>query len=185
MISRLKHRRQVKPRWKMRTLIVIAAALLVSPYGVAQQGGGGRGGRGGGRGPAAAEPPKPVNPGFECFESAQTPEFPHAALQARIDATVWVTVQVTPQLTADKIETKVTSAWAEGPKLFAPAVEKILQASKFKAECAGKAVSVVYRYDLHGDPMATPKVTVRTEDRVMYIESSPELAAGRKSGAAK
>jgi hypothetical protein len=172
----------------MRTLIVIAAALLVSPYGMAQQGGGGggRGGRGGGRGPAAAEPPKPVNPGFECFESVQTPEFPHAALQSRIDGTVWVTLQVTPQLTADKIETKVTSAWANGPKLLAPAVEKVLQASKFKAECAGKAVSVVYRYDLHGDPIATPKATAKTEDRLMYIESQPELmAAGNKGAASK
>jgi hypothetical protein len=168
------------PRWKMRTLILIGAALLVSQYGIAQQGGGGRGGRGGGgRGQGAAEPAKPVNPGFECFESVQTPEFPQAALQSRIDATVWATVQVTPQLTADKIETKVTSAWADGPKLFAPAVEKILQASKFKAECAGKAVSVVYRYDLQGDPVAAPKATVKREDRVMYIESPPEL---RKSG---
>jgi hypothetical protein len=167
----------------MRTLIVIAAALLVSQYGIAQQGG--RGGRGGGRGPAAAEPPKPVNPGFECFESVQTPDFPQAALQSHIDATVWVTLQVTPQGTPDKVETKVTSAWADGPKLFAPAVEKILQASKFKAGCAGKTVGVVYRYDLHGDAIAAPKATVKTEDRVMYIESQPELmATGKKSGAA-
>jgi hypothetical protein len=166
----------------MRTLIVIAAALLVSQYGIAQQGG--RGGRGGRGGPPPAEPSKPVNPGFECFESAQTPEFPQAALRAHIDATVWATVQVTPQLTADKVETKVTSAWADGPKLFTPAVEKILQASKFKAECAGKAVSVVYRFDLQGDPVAAPKVTAKTEDRVMYIESAPELMAGKKSGAA-
>jgi hypothetical protein len=165
----------------MRTVIAIAAALLVSQYGIAQQGG--RGGRGGGQGPAP-EPPKPVNPGFECFESVQTPEFPQAALQSRIDATVWVTLQVTPQLTADKIETKVTSAWADGPKLFAPVVEKILQASKFKSECAGKAVSVVYRYDLEGDPIAAPKSTVKREDRVMYIESAPELMAGKKSAAA-
>jgi hypothetical protein len=169
----------------MRTLIMIAAALLVSQYGIAQQGGGGRGGRGGGRGPAPAEPPKPVNPGFECFENVQTPEFPQAALQSRIDGTVWVTLQVTPQFTADKIETKVTSAWADGPKLLAPAVEKVLQTSKFKAECAGKAVSVVYRYDLQGEPIATPKATVKREDRVMYIESAPEsMAAGKKSGAA-
>jgi hypothetical protein len=166
----------------MRTLIVIAAALLVSQYGLAQQGG--RGGRGGGRGPAP-EPTKPVNPGFECFESVQTPEFPQPALQARIDATVWVTLQVTPQLTADKIDAKVTSAWADGPKLFTPAVEKILQASKFKQECAGKAVSVVYRYDLEGGSIAAPKATVKTEERVMYIESAPELrAVGKKSAAA-
>jgi len=166
----------------MRISILIAAALLVSQYGIAQQGG--RGGRGGGRGPAP-EPPPPVNPGFECFQSVETPEFPQAALQSHIDATVWVTLQVTPQGAADKIETKVTSAWENGPKLFAPAVEKVIRASKFKPECAGKTVGVVYRYDLQGEPTATPKATEKTEARVMYIESQPGLmAAGKKSGGA-
>ena len=170
----------------MRSLIVIAAALLVSQYGIAQQGG--RGGRGGGRGPAA-EPPAPVNPGFECFESVETPEFPQSALQSHIDATVWVTLQVTPQGAADKIETKVTSAWENGPKLFAPAVEKVIRASKFKAECAGKTVAVVYRYQLHGDSMANPKPATRTEFNILFIESQPETAAAKsqpgKSAAAK
>src|SRR5579863_903259 len=103
----------------MRNLLVIATALLISQYGIAQQGGRGRGG---GRG--AAEPPPPANPGFECFERAETPEFPQAALQSHIDGTVWLTAQVTPQGAADKIETQVTSAWANGPKLLAPPVEK-------------------------------------------------------------
>jgi hypothetical protein len=167
----------------MRTVIVIAAALLVAQFGIAQQGG--RGGRGGGRGPAA-EPPAPPKPGFECFQSVEVPEFPKAALRAHIDATVWITLQVTPQGTADKIETKVTSAWADGPKLFTPAVEKVLHAAKFKPECAGKAVAVVYRYDLHGDPIAAPKVTEKQDERIMYIDSQPELvAAGKKTAAAK
>jgi hypothetical protein len=166
----------------MRSLIVIAAALLVSQYGIAQQGG--RGGRGGGRGPAPAEPPAPVNPGFECFAGVETPEFPQAALQTHVDATVWVTLQVTPQGAADKIETKVSSAWESGPKLFTPAVEKIVRAAKFKPECAGKTVAVVYRYDLEGEAVANPKATQRTEARVMYIESQPALmAAAKKSGA--
>ncbi|HEY3826473.1 MAG TPA: hypothetical protein VGL82_18045 [Bryobacteraceae bacterium] len=166
----------------MRTVIVIAAALLVAQFGIAQQGG--RGGRGGGRGPAA-EPPVPPKPGFECFQSVEVPEFPKSALQAHIDATVWITLQVTQQGTADKIETKVTSAWADGPKLFTPAVEKVLHAAKFKPECAGKAVAVVYRYDLHGEPIAAPKVTETQDERIMYIESQPELAAaGKKSGPA-
>jgi len=166
---------------KMRTLILIAAALLAAQYGIAQQGG--RGGRGGGRGPGpAAEPPPPPNPGFECFQSVEAPEFPESALQAHIDATAWVTLQVTPQGTADKIETKITSAWENGPKIFTPAVEKVIRAAKFKPECAGKTVGVVYRYDLEGEAVAAPKAMEKTEARVMYIESQPELkAAGNKT----
>jgi len=57
--------------------------------------------------------------------------------------------------------------------------EKALQASKFKPECAGKTVSVVFRYQLHGQPSASPKVTSKTEDpNLVWIESEP--AAGAK-----
>jgi hypothetical protein len=165
----------------MRTVLVIAATIFIAQYGIAQQGGG-RGGRGGGRGQAAEAPP-PATPGFECFERVEPPEFPASALQAHIDGTVWLTLQVTPQGTADKIEPRVTSAWANGPKILSPAVEKAVRASKFKSECAGKTVAVVYRYELHGDAVANPKPTTRTEANVMYIESQPEPMA-KKSGAA-
>jgi len=78
----------------MRILLAIATALLISQYGIAQQGGRGRGG---GRGQPAAEPPAPANPGFECFDHVEAPEFPQAALLAHVDGTVYIWVQVTPQ----------------------------------------------------------------------------------------
>ncbi len=190
----------------MRTVLVIATALLIPQYGRAQQGGGappaggaqpggrgqgggrgagGGGGRGGGRG-QAAEPPAPADPGFECFDHVETPEFPQSALRAHVDGTVYVRIQVTPQGAVDKIDTQVASSWADGPKLLTPAVEKAVRASKFKAECAGKTVAVVYRYSLHGDAIAAPKATTRTElSNIMFIESQPESAVAAKSGAAK
>lgn len=172
----------------MRFLLVIAAGLLIAQYSVAQEGGGGGrgGGRGGfGRGPV--EPPAPPKPGFECFDHADTPEFPRAALQQRVDGTVWVTLDVTAQGTPDKIHTEVTSAWAAGEKLLAPPVETAIRASTFKSSCAGKSVAVVYRYDLIGDPVATPHVTTKSDARIMYIDSAPELAtpAGKGASAAK
>jgi hypothetical protein len=175
----------------MRTLLVIATVLLISQYGRAQQGGGapagGRGqggGRGaGGRGQQAAPPPAPADPGFECFEHVETPEFPRSALQAHIDGTVYVRVQVTPQGAADKIDTQVASSWADGSKLLTPPVEKAVRASKFKSECAGKTVAVVFRYELHGGAVASPKATTRTEFNIMFIESAPETASTAKGGA--
>jgi hypothetical protein len=173
----------------MRTLLVIAATLLIAQYTAAQPPaggrGGGRGGAGGGRGQQPAPPPPPANPGFECFQSVETPEFPHAALQARVDGTAWLSITLTPQAAVDKIGTQITSAWGTASKLLTPAVEKAVRASKFKTDCAGKTVDVVYRYELHGEPTASPKVTNRMEPpNIMYIESQPESAAAAAKSAA-
>lgn len=167
----------------MRFLLVLAAGFLIAQYGVAQEGppgGGGRGaGRGGGRGAGRGpvEPPPPPKPGFECFDHVETPEFPRAALQQHVDGTVWVTLDVTAQGTPDKIHSEISTAWAAGEKLLVPAVEKAVRASKFKSSCAGKSVAVVYRYDLVGDAVANPSATTKSDARIMYIESAPELAA--------
>ena len=152
----------------MRTLLVVAGTLLlISPSAHAQ-----RGGAGGGR--AAAPPAPPLNPGFECFANVETPEFPLAALQAHVDGTLWLSIQLNAQAGIDKIDTQVTSAWGTAKMLLTPAVEKAVRASKFKTDCAGKTVDVVYRYELHGEAMANPKPTNRMDTpNILYIESQP------------
>ena len=157
----------------MRTLLVIAAtSFLMSQYGMAQ----GRGGRGGAQ-PAKPEPPPPPNPGFECFDRLETPEFPRAALQAHVDGTVYTLTQVTAQGGADKVDTKVVSAWSDGPKLLTPPVEKAIRASKVKSDCAGKTVAIVFRYQLYGEAVANPAPTTRKEPpNIVWIESPPATA---------
>jgi len=174
----------------MRKLLMVVTTLLIAQYGIAQQGGpggpggGGRGGRGGGRGQQPAPPPAPPEPGFECFDHVETPEFPRAALQAHVDGTVYIWAKLTAQGTLDKIDNQVASSWADGPKLLTPAVEKAVRASTFKMNCAGKTVAVVYRYELHGEPTATPKTSTRTEFNILFIESAPAMATAAK-GATK
>jgi hypothetical protein len=113
----------------------------------------------------------------------ETPDFPAAALQAHVDGTAWLSIHLTPQQTVDKIDTQITSAWSTAAKLLTPAVEKAVRASTFKASCAGKTVDVVYRYELHGEAIANPKVATRTESNIMYLESQP--ASAPKSAAVK
>ena len=183
----------------MRTFFTVLSVLLIFQYAVAQQGGGGapaggggggRGGRGGGggggggRGGAPQPPPPPPDPGFECMDHAETPEFPAAALQSRVDGTVYVWAHLNAQGALEKIDTQVASAWANGPKLLVPAVEKAVHASTFKSSCGGKTVAVVYRYDLLGSPVAAPKPAVRTEANVMFIDSAPQTAPARAPAAA-
>ena len=154
----------------MRKLLLVAITSALSiQYGIAQRGGG----RGGPPPPPAAPPPA----GFECFDNLPTPEFPKAALQAKVDGTVWLHVEVGAQGTAGKIDTQVTSAYANGPQLLTPPAEAAIHAAKLKADCAGKTVLVVFRYELHGDPTANPQVTSRKEpSHIVWIESQPMTA---------
>ncbi len=166
----------------MRTLLAIAVLLL--PQVVAAQGGG-RGGRGGDAG-AAAQPVAPPNPGFECFDRVETPEFPKAALQDHVDGSVWLWVQVAQGGTAGKIDTQVVSAYGNGPALLTPAVEKAVKASTFKPDCVGKTVAVVYRYQLYGEAMPNPMVTTRKEmPNILWIESHPQTKPAATTGANK
>ncbi|HLI86117.1 MAG TPA: energy transducer TonB [Bryobacteraceae bacterium] len=113
---------------------------------------------------------------FSCFENLPTPEYPAAALQQHVDGSVWTWVQVTPQGTPGKVDTQVVSAWSSGEKLLVPAVEKAVQAAKIKPDCAGKRLSVVFRYELHGQETANPKVTSRREaPDIVWIESQPAI----------
>ena len=147
----------------MRGVLFIAvAALLTSVDARAQQ---------------TTQPPSETTSGTDglaCFENLGTPEYPKNALQENVDGSVWTWTQVTPQGTIEKIETQVVSAWAQGEKLLTPPVEKAIRAAKIKSKCFGKKVSVVFRYQLHGEATPNPKVTSKAEaPNIMDIESQP------------
>jgi len=130
--------------------------------------------------PAVAAP----DPGLACFENLAPPEFPKSALQAHIDGSVWTWTQVSPQGTPEKVKTEVVSAWGEAPKLLIAPVEKAIRAARIKPDCAGKEVWVVFRYELHGEPVHDPKVTSRTDGpNIMWIESEPGEASQVSSNA--
>jgi len=153
----------------MRTLLVMAtASFLISQVGRAQ--------------PATSKATPTVSAGPECFAHMDTPEFPKTALEEKIDGSVWTWLKVTPEGKASQIQTQVVSAWSQGPKLLTPPVEAALKASTFKPECAGKDVSVVFRYEVHGNPVTHPKVTSKTDGNIVYLESEPETVTSASAG---
>jgi len=131
--------------------------------------------------PAIGHAQQTTPDGLACFENLAPPEFPKTALQAHVDGSVWTYTQVSPQGALDKVETQVVSAWGDGPKLLTPPVEKAIRAAKIKSECAGKTVTVVFRYQLYGEATPAPKVKTRTDGNIMYIESQPESVTEAKS----
>ena len=164
-----------------KLMLIVIASLLTMQFGIAQRGGGKGGPKGGP--PAAPAPPPPA--GLECVDNLPTPEFPKAALQAKVYGTVWVNTEVGAQGVPGKIDAQVTSAYAEGARLLTAPAEAAIRAAKFKADCAGKTVLVVFRYELHGDPTANPQVTSRKEPSyTVWIESQPMIATAT-GGASK
>lgn len=120
------------------------------------------------------------NPGLACFENLAPPDYPKTALQSLIDGSVWATIRVNRQGAPEKIETQVVSAWSEAVKLLTSPVEKVIRAAKIKPECAGKTVTVSFRYQIFGEATADPKVTSRTVGPgLMLIESQPALPTRR------
>ena len=131
-----------------------------------------------GRGQMRAAPPEP---GLECFAQMSTPEYPPAALQEDVTGTVWTTTTLTAQDTIGKIDTRAVSAYSNGEKLLVPAVEKALRASTFKPDCAGKNVSVAFRYQISGEAVANPQPTSTKEPpNVVWIESQPPMRTSGK-----
>lgn len=131
----------------MRTLLIVAtASLLVAPLVRAQK--------------AASTAGNP--PGLECVDHLDTPDFPADALKTGVDGSVYAFVRLSPQATVEKVDTETASAWQQGSKMLQPAVEKAVRASKFKSDCAGKTVDLVFRYHIWGDG-PNSKVTTKTE----------------------
>src|SRR4030095_15828146 len=135
----------------MRVFFVAIAALLTLVNARAQGA------------PQTAFRPATGPDGLACFENLGTPEFRKEPLQAQVDGSVWTWTQVNPQGAIDKIERQAVSAWSPGEKLLMPPVEKAIRAAKIKSECAGKKVSVVFCYQLHGEATPNPNVTSKTE----------------------
>lgn len=164
----------------MRKLLLILLAAAVSvQFGLAQPPGGGRGGRGGRGGGAnpfggPTTPPPPPPAGLECVASTPMPTFPMQALTEKVDGSIWLDIQVTPEGTAGAIKPTVASAYKDADKLLTPAAEALAKETKFKPECNGKTVLMVFRYALHGLPAAKPEVTTRQETPyLIWIESQP------------
>ena len=119
--------------------------------------------------------------GVACFVNLMAPEYPKAALEAHVDGSIWTWTEVGADGVPGKIETQVVSAWSQAEQMLKAPVEKAIHASLVKPECAGRKVWVVFRYELHGEPVATPKVTSRLENPdILWIESEPASAAASK-----
>ena len=91
-----------------------------------------------------------VETNMACVERLEMPVYPALAAAARVRGTVSATVAVAA---SDSVKTTAT-----GHVLLVDTVQKAIQASRFRANCGGTYVKLIFHFELdEGSNPATPR----------------------------
>jgi hypothetical protein len=81
-----------------------------------------------------------------CVDKLELPSFPAIADSARVEAGVSAAVLLAKDGTVEKVTMGPTTGLEYAAKLFYPAVEKAMKASKFQASCGGNTVLLAFDF---------------------------------------
>ena len=90
---------------------------------------------------------------FSCIEQIQIPRYPRLALFARVTGDVETRIRLSPQAAIEKIA-------SSGHPLLVSGVETTMRAAKFRAECAGKTITLIFEFKFSGIESFEPRETV-------------------------
>jgi len=112
-----------------------------------------------------------------CVERLAIPTYPRVARAVSIDGTVKVKVQLASDASVLKVTTEVVSRFTGAKDLLAGPIEDQIRSVKFRSECGGKLVALVFQFELHGKGMPSPKETSEfSYPNTFRIISEPQLA---------
>ncbi len=134
------HRRRMKIAVHAVVATVIAAAFLAA-IASAQ---------------ATDSVPSQADSNMACVERLEIPRYPALATQARIEATVTASVLISPEGLPKDSGTEAESKFTRASSLFAPPVWKAINEGKFRPDCAGKIVKLVFHFRLQGASAGKP-----------------------------
>ncbi len=104
--------------------------------------------------------PEQNDSNMSCVERLEIPGYPVLAAQARIQGTITVSVALTTDGSVGKVETEVASKYSQARSLFGTPVWKAIREAKFRSDCAGKTVRLIFHFDLEGTAGLQTKGTV-------------------------
>lgn len=100
---------------------------------------------------AAAQTKQPDS-NVACVERLQIPAYPALANAARIEGTITAAVRLSPQSSIERITSEVSAPSTRNAQpMLTSAVERTIRDAKFRADCAGKAVTLVFEFKLVTD----------------------------------
>ena len=89
---------------------------------------------------------------LSCIERIQILRYPPLALSALVKGEVEITMRLSPQAAIEQIK-------SSGHPILVGAVETAMRSAKFRAECAGKTVTLVFEFRIAGAEFC-PRQTV-------------------------
>jgi TonB family protein len=101
-------------------------------------------------GQTKASPSEQVDSNIACVERLELPSYPPLAAHAGRQATITASVLLTPQGTVKQVDTKAESSFSQAKSLFDAPVRKVISEARFRPDCAGKTVWLVFHFDLNG-----------------------------------
>jgi len=94
--------------------------------------------------------PEQGDSNMSCVERLEIPGYPALAAQARIQGTITVSVALASDGRVGKVETEAASKYSQARSLFGTPVWKAIREAKFRADCGGKTVRLIFHFDLEG-----------------------------------
>jgi hypothetical protein len=101
-------------------------------------------------GQIVSPPPSQAEANVNCLERLQFPPYPLLATQARIQGTITAAIFLTTGGKVAKVETDATSTYSNANHLLGEPVLKVVREAKFRSDCAGKTVRLIFHFDLEG-----------------------------------
>jgi hypothetical protein len=87
-----------------------------------------------------------------CIEKLQIPAYPLLARQARLTGTLSVTVDLGTNGNIEKVSARSQLNNDRAQSVLLMPIESVLRKSRFRRECAGKQITLVFEFGLYGDP---------------------------------
>ncbi len=85
-----------------------------------------------------------------CVERLEIPRYPPLATQARIEGTITASVLISPEGVPKPLGTEAASKFAQAKNLLSQPVWKVISDGKFRSDCAGNIVKLVFHFTLKG-----------------------------------
>ena len=121
--------------WRAGASLIAGLLLMIAPYRASGQ-------------PGPAESPSNI----ECLERLEIPDYPPLPRTARIQVIQTVKVLLSDQATVQNIESSIQGKAIGVEKDFKQGAEKALKNSLFSKTCGGKAILLVFHYEIRDDP---------------------------------
>jgi hypothetical protein len=120
--------------WRAGAPLTAGILLMIASYGVSGQA-------------APAEGPSNI----ECLERLEVPEHPPLPRAVHIQGVQTVRVLLSEQSTVQTVESTIQVRTSAVEKIFKDSAEKAIRNSRFSKSCGGKAITLIFHYELRDD----------------------------------